>query len=703
MSEAQQTDLTSLNSLENAARKQTLPAYIERLLEAAQADSVPEQAAVLRTIAAALQIDLAYLRNHPEELFPALYMRCGLHDTADGESLGAPGPNAPTGGALSTLAQRWRSEYEQRGRPWLQSMLPPEHEPGGPMLAELRLSSDWHLCSMDSDGDVYVHKYASKRGHPHLRWCVRTGELVKTDATPCKSRPRHASLQVKGESEDAKLYDSAQGIERPLSIPEHGLVTSHTFSMDGKFLVICGYVDMYVCGFLQVYETATARLLHDFETHQSFGIDRPIITACGRYVMALNHEGLHLWDLKKLRKKPPREKKCSEIFPLQGDAEVEISPDGRRLAVRNAWQVVRLFDLADVRAITKRLSRTHSVHFSPDGRRVLVGTWLCEGLTGRRLRPIKVPEPKWRDERGDPRNSFCFGTARIVILHYGVHVWNSETGVRRRGPRKKAPAERYAEKDVVVITRDGRCYAVQGDGTYFDRNPDYGEYRAAMRAGDEAAVARLLQGRSDDRPVHLRDSDTGAVRATFPAQDVTVLSFSPDERLLAIGTRHGIVELWDVATSARVSAPKAHASEIVELRFSADGQLLVSAGEHEALRVSRVADGAEVAARPLGKQDPAYQRSMSAQKMPIYETRLTWRPSDKALQELHTWVGFALPPPPPPPPRYSAEVKEGVTCIRDGATKAPLARLPHEGPWATHPDAPIWAGPFAHLYLRGVA
>lgn len=692
MVESPQTDLTSLGALEAAAQARDLPAHIERLLGAAHAAAGPEQAAVLRTLAAALQIDLAYLHAHPEDLFPALFMRCALHDSAQGKRLGAPGPEAPTGGALSALAQRWRKDFEQRGRPWVQTLLPPEHEPGGPLIAELRVSTSWRLYALSKDGDVYLRRTRQKAPALHTRWSVRTGELSAVGEAACQPPPGPAWLRVElGPRERVTLHDSALGTARELPIPEYGSVTGHAFSADGRLLAISGYVDMYVCGFLRVYETATAKVLHDFETRRAFHSDTPRITPCGRYVIALNDEGLHLWDLTQ-HQGTKTARNAAETFPLCGDfPEAVLSPDGRRLAVRNSREVVRLYDLADLRAVTRRLSRPqHPLLFSPDGGRVLVGGWLCDGRTGRRLRRLELPEG---DGDNPPDGSFCFGTARILDLADGVRVWNSATG----GSRSRRRKERYEKGDIIAFTRDGGGYATCSSDRPVHVEMD--EVREALRARGEAALEALRDARSGSQPVFIRDADTGAVRTTLPDQDVTALAFSRDGRLLATGTRQGAVAIWDVGTAARVSTPPAHAAAIATLCFSEDGRLLASAGDHEALRVSQVADGAEVAARPLGESDPTYVYYHSGQKMAVRETRRTWRASHAALQQIREWVGFAVTP--PPVPRYRAEVVEGVTRIVDAATGAKLARLPHEGPWTAHPAAAIWAGPFAHLQLRG--
>lgn len=650
--------LTSLDSLENAAREKALPARITQLLQEADAVArAPEQAAVLRTLAAAIQLDLAFLYEYPEELFTALFMRCALYDNSAGGWLGAPGSRAATCGGLSALAQRWHEEYVQRGRTWVQTLLPPEYLPGGPLLAECGLLGHSYLLGISAAGDVYFADGWNAATSKRTRWCVLTGELSPTREILENAARIPDSLRVVLKAwTSATLYDDAKGSAHPLDIPAGASPATYRFSADGALLAVAGCEDEYAGGFVHVYETATARLLHSFHGALS-SWSMLTFTPDGRLLLAANEEGVHLWELTPAPAKP----EAAEFYPMGPQCQASLSPDGTRLVVFKLGGRVQLFDLAALRARKKAPQRRPNfLLFSPDGSRLLNGTWLCDGYTGRRQRRLSFPCPEYPED-GVTRNSLHFGSARIIYLTADVRVWDTATGKSIRN-WYNGPHEHYSTDDLIAFAHDGRSYAVS------------------------------VNGKS---PLRVIDADTGMARATLAVDGVTALAFSLDGRLLASGTDKGEVVIWDVPGGAPVASLPRHRGAIAALGFSLDGQLLVSAAYDEALRVSQVGSGVMVATRPLDKNDSTYQRPCWAKINP-YPIQRTWYATIEALRKLTQWVGFATAP----APRYHIGVGGVALCILDSQTGGVLARFPRTAGLTAHPTAASWAGPFVHLQLR---
>jgi WD40 repeat protein len=76
----------------------------------------------------------------------------------------------------------------------------------------------------------------------------------------------------------------------------------------------------------------------------------------------------------------------------------------------------------------------------------------------------------------------------------------------------------------------------------------------------------------------------------FPAETVSwatgpFLRFSPNGRQLAIGWNDGKVVIWDLATGATALKLAAHASPVLALFFSPDGQRLITAGSYNDHRI----------------------------------------------------------------------------------------------------------------------
>jgi len=83
----------------------------------------------------------------------------------------------------------------------------------------------------------------------------------------------------------------------------------------------------------------------------------------------------------------------------------------------------------------------------------------------------------------------------------------------------------------------------------------------------------------------LRDPITARRRRTFNTgyDRVRVFAISPDGLWLAIGTRDGVVTLWDVATGRQVWAKSGHAAEVTRVGFAGPGRLVTSSRDLTAL------------------------------------------------------------------------------------------------------------------------
>jgi WD40 repeat protein len=94
----------------------------------------------------------------------------------------------------------------------------------------------------------------------------------------------------------------------------------------------------------------------------------------------------------------------------------------------------------------------------------------------------------------------------------------------------------------------------------------------------------------------------------FVADGLVAADFSPDSKLLAVGqggeTDTGRVHLIEVETGKLLRTISGHQYGVTDLRFSADGQHLLSTGRDTALRICRVQDGKEAAqlGKPRGGQ-----------------------------------------------------------------------------------------------------
>jgi len=76
---------------------------------------------------------------------------------------------------------------------------------------------------------------------------------------------------------------------------------------------------------------------------------------------------------------------------------------------------------------------------------------------------------------------------------------------------------------------------------------------------------------------------------------VQSLSFNPDSSLLATGSYHGIIKLWDLTDGAVMFTLQAHSDIVRHVCFSPDGAQLASAGDDAIIRLWNVRDGRKLA------------------------------------------------------------------------------------------------------------
>jgi WD40 repeat protein len=242
-----------------------------------------------------------------------------------------------------------------------------------------------------------------------------------------------------------------------------------------------------------------------------------------------------------------------------------------------------------------------SLVIAPDASRLLVGTawhwtaWLMDLPRGRamaRLLPVR-PRPNAQAEVADVAwgRDPAFAATRTADA---IDLWSAKDGQHlRRLPscgRGRSLGALDHGRALLVDCPDGFARILDAaDGTE----------RRRLRVGSSHLPLRVS---ADDRwlavpsysHVSLLDLATGAEAGTVGgAGNIASAGFSPDGRLLAVGSWDGRVVLADVATRARLRVFEAQFGSVEALALSPDGSTLATGGAGNTVRLLDVATGEE--------------------------------------------------------------------------------------------------------------
>jgi WD40 repeat protein len=664
--------LTRLEDLERSAREGTLHVLLPKLESVASALGADPHAAALRALRRALRIDLAFLVEHPEELFSCLYNRLAWHEVPEARSFYAL-PEARAAAApfvrpgidpLRDMLGAWRASREKSGAPWLRSLRPPESGLDGALVEEYRalVATTQRLWLSQSAVEIEAFvrngdasgEAGARPGTMVVAWERTTGRRLED--LPASDRPEDDipsdSNALRFPREEWRLADFLDAVSarvigsRPLRRTRKVLAVAHA-SHAG--LVAFAGRDVAGSGFVVVYNTQTNAVVLDCSVEAC--VDRVALSPDGERVAASGWHALQVWEVGSGRQ--------THALPLSR-AEVAFSADARLLLTAEVG-VVRVWNLGR-EAIWLRGHRQEEPHypmFSADGERLVTGSFLCAARTGALIARLDFGD---RHYYYDPRNkALMLGTQRVVYLRSRVEAWNAENGVKLVS--HESPL--YGRSDVMAVSSDGLRYA-------------HARHYVPFRHFDW---------------VRVYDVESGATLCTLKVWGVTSMAWAPDGQTLATGSAKGEVALWDTTSGCMLRTLAGHQSLVFDLAFLRDGECLVSGAENDAVCAWHIRTGELLFSRRLGEGDPSGRWfSGASAKEPDY----AWIATPDALDEVRRALGDAAHI------KWRVEARDGSLVVVD-LSGTPVARFPAIESVEQHPSEPIWAGGAVHFRLEGGA
>lgn len=436
------------------------------------------------------------------------------------------------------------------------------------LISQLAMTPDGkYLASYEWQGTVKV-------------WEVATQKEIA--AFPLRSlagaAPDSKTFALKAGRDNAvHLWDIANRKDRAVLRHDEGAVGPVAFSRDGQW--IATGCELYG-GTLRLWDAATGTHRLTFKGHAG-PISALAFSADSKTLVSASSEGfVKLWDIASGVEKLPASSRPDWCYSCR------ISRDGKTLALLLKSNTIKLWDVAkkDDRAVLAgHQGEIHAFAFSPDDQTL---------ASASRDGTVKV----WDVASGQLQTTLKHGPYGVFALAFGpdsktlaaadifsVKVWDLVSG-QTQSTFAPPKGSSFAS---LALSPNGKTLAAGTDapGTLLLWDLAAGGEPTATPFSKDAKIvnlaftpdSKLLAVRTLEGTVKLWDPAANKERGTL--KPVSNWALCPDSHTLAAAYgEEGQFRVWDLETGQPKAPLEGHKLRVDSLSYSADGQLLASAG-----------------------------------------------------------------------------------------------------------------------------
>ncbi len=443
------------------------------------------------------------------------------------------------------------------------------------------------LATGDASGSVQLWRLAP---HPHLTATFSDpGNQVYSVAFSPKG-----SLLAAGDDKMAQLWDLATGRKLGRGLPSGLGPAVVAFSPDGKALAIGGDD-----GTARIWDVPSGRPAGQTFSGGTGSVSSVAFSPDGKTLATGDGDGtVRLWNVAMAANVPVAapidiDRGFSAHYAV---AALTYSSDGQTIAASDEHDIVSLWDASGGPSSIYNIpsfgvgNAARSLAFSPHGSTVAVG-----------------------------------GGGQIDDDGGTLELWNVAAG-QRIGKAIPAPGSLSSSDGsyALAFSRDGKVLAVSSDAV---RLYNVATHRKTGQIQAGTLVDAMAFGPGGKT---LLTHSSGAVSewnlttdtliATHGVNDVpsdASFAFSPDGKLLAIGSENGSVQLWDIAAGVPIGSPIITRTGLVEsLAFSPSGNRLASGGAGSVVKQWNVSHLVDPATRLCGQMRSQLTPAWWAATMP---------------------------------------------------------------------------------------